>query len=779
MLSANARTSPPSIAACGLRSALTWQKVRLGAGYISYLHDPVAPEQASDEIRGRVATRESRFLALVRDAVYANPASPHRALLDWAGWNYARLERAVQADGLDSTLRTLRDDGVYSSLAELRRGEPIRRDGVCLATHDARLDVPSARAGIRARTSGTASTPLTVAYDWALFREEAAFEALLFKAHGLLHTPNALWLPALPSISGIHNLLVHLRFRCVPERWFSQMPLPMAHRPAIHYLRAAGRSFGLKLPTPEPVSFEEAAVVARWLAATRDRSGTATLKTFASSAVRLAEAAHRHGIDLNGCVIFTGGEPLTPRRSEYIAATGAKPFARYVATETGWIAAACPHSGSRNAMHVCLDRLAVIEADPGPSNDAVPLLFTTLSRGTNMVFLNTDIGDAGHLSSRSCSCPLGSAGLSLELAAVSGHDKVSAEGMTVPVEILRSSLDDLIAAAGGAPDSYQVSEEHDAHGLSHLVIAISPHVPNIDERSVAQELIRRLPDSGPGAALAARFWKDSSTIQVRRENPTLAPGMKMPTWTVAHRRAAFDPREWMAVHESPDPDPTSQVFRRGVELAHTAVLQVAPRGDRWLEVGSGTGHLAAALARRGLDITAIDADQGMVTSARDRFLTAEALPRLRFVLGDAEQLPIEDESVDGVVATSLIGCLQRGDVFLSEVARVLRPGGTAVITFTNRSSVLHGVGARLNRRRAPSPLSVSARLYSRPQAERLFACAGLELDAVRYYNYFVDVAGRAFPPLSLAKEVERLDGRLGAMFGRNMLVRVSKSPVAG
>src|SRR5581483_11604365 len=178
------------------------------SGYISYLRDPIGLEDAHREIEKRIADREPRFLALMRGGVYANPGSPHRALLDWTGWSYSKLERAVHTEGLESTLRSLRDDGVWSSLTELRRGKPIRRTGLSIPAGDARMGLSREGPGIRATTSGTASAPLEVAYDWELFREEAAFESLLFGAHGVLQTPHAFWLPALPSISGIHNLLV-------------------------------------------------------------------------------------------------------------------------------------------------------------------------------------------------------------------------------------------------------------------------------------------------------------------------------------------------------------------------------------------------------------------------------------------------------------------------------------------------------------------------------------------------------------------------------------------
>jgi hypothetical protein len=342
-------------------------------------------------------------------------------------------------------------------------------------------------------------------------REEAALECVLLAVHGLLDAPCAFWLPALPAVSGAHNMLVHLGFRRPPERWFSQLAVRRRNAPEYLGLRAAARPFGLRLPHPEETPPAGAERIARWLAEARDRSGRAVLKTFASSAVRVADAARRLGIELRGCTIFAGGEPLTERRRRFLSASGAAVFGRYVATETGWLGGACPLSPSPDALHLYTDLVAAV-----PSEGR--LLFTTISPNAGNVLLNTDIGDAGTLRRRRCECLLGRAGLEVEVADVHGDSKVSAAGMTVPLRAVAAVLERLVEEAGGAPDSFRLEQHEREVGELRLVVVLARSVPLEDDR-LAGALLERLPAQGPDAALAARAWRESGTIVVRRADP--------------------------------------------------------------------------------------------------------------------------------------------------------------------------------------------------------------------------------------------------------------------
>jgi 2-polyprenyl-3-methyl-5-hydroxy-6-metoxy-1,4-benzoquinol methylase len=214
------------------------------------------------------------------------------------------------------------------------------------------------------------------------------------------------------------------------------------------------------------------------------------------------------------------------------------------------------------------------------------------------------------------------------------------------------------------------------------------------------------------------------------------------------------------------------VFRRGVALARRACLARAAPGQHWLDVGCGTGHLAGELAAAGLVITGIDHDAAMIRAARAR-LGGSAAARVNYEVALAERLPIGDGAAHGVVATSLLGCIAQPRSFFHEVHRVLRPGGIAVMTFTNRASVLHAFGGGIYKSAPRGYLPVRA--YTQHEAVRDLSDADLEVIEVRYYNFHFGIGRRAVPGRLVAGALERaLRGRVGAAIGRNFLVVAAK-----
>jgi demethylmenaquinone methyltransferase/2-methoxy-6-polyprenyl-1,4-benzoquinol methylase len=126
-------------------------------------------------------------------------------------------------------------------------------------------------------------------------------------------------------------------------------------------------------------------------------------------------------------------------------------------------------------------------------------------------------------------------------------------------------------------------------------------------------------------------------------------------------------------------DVMNRVMTAGLDARwreRAADLAALRPGDRALDVATGTGELALAMARRvapGGEVVGSDFSEGMLARARAK------APALRFEWGDALALPYRDGEFDAAAVgfgARNFSDLRRG---LAEMARVVRPGGRVVV----------------------------------------------------------------------------------------------------
>ena len=98
--------------------------------------------------------------------------------------------------------------------------------------------------------------------------------------------------------------------------------------------------------------------------------------------------------------------------------------------------------------------------------------------------------------------------------------------------------------------------------------------------------------------------------------------------------------------------------------------------QRLLDVAGGTGDIAARWRQRGGGpATVCDINAEMIAVGRDRLRDAGGDPGIAWTVGDAERLPVADRSVERVTIAFGLRNVTRIDLALSEMRRVLKPGG--------------------------------------------------------------------------------------------------------
>jgi SAM-dependent methyltransferase len=104
-------------------------------------------------------------------------------------------------------------------------------------------------------------------------------------------------------------------------------------------------------------------------------------------------------------------------------------------------------------------------------------------------------------------------------------------------------------------------------------------------------------------------------------------------------------------------------------------------GQRVLDVASGPGTTAFLLAAEfGVAVDGVDLGEHSVSTANARAAEQRLADRVRFHLGDAERLPVADESVDAVICECAFCTFPDKATAASEMARVLKPGGQVGIS---------------------------------------------------------------------------------------------------
>jgi demethylmenaquinone methyltransferase/2-methoxy-6-polyprenyl-1,4-benzoquinol methylase len=155
---------------------------------------------------------------------------------------------------------------------------------------------------------------------------------------------------------------------------------------------------------------------------------------------------------------------------------------------------------------------------------------------------------------------------------------------------------------------------------------------------------------------------------------TDAPGVASPEASSPRKREAIElfsglPRRYDALS-------AALSFWQDPRWRRALVSAVAPAaGERVLDVATGTGMVAAELlARADCSVVGVDQSPQMLAAARARFAGVDG-SRIQLIEAQAEALPFADASFDALTFTYLLRYVDDPRATITELARVVRPGG--------------------------------------------------------------------------------------------------------
>ncbi|MBW2523646.1 MAG: methyltransferase domain-containing protein [Deltaproteobacteria bacterium] len=170
-------------------------------------------------------------------------------------------------------------------------------------------------------------------------------------------------------------------------------------------------------------------------------------------------------------------------------------------------------------------------------------------------------------------------------------------------------------------------------------------------------------------------------------------------------------------------------------------LERYARDKRVLEVGCGTGLLLGRIQRFAAAAQGVDLSEGMLAHARRRGLDV--------VCGSATELPFEDEQFDVTCSFKVLAHVEQIERALSEMVRVLRPGGMMIAEFYNPHS-FRGLVKRWGPARRIGRRTTEAAVHTRfdtPSDVRRYLPPETRIEAARGVRVLTPVAAALRLPL--------------------------------
>ena len=197
-------------------------------------------------------------------------------------------------------------------------------------------------------------------------------------------------------------------------------------------------------------------------------------------------------------------------------------------------------------------------------------------------------------------------------------------------------------------------------------------------------------------------------------------------------------------------------------------------GGRVLDVGCGAGVMVDWLRQQGCEVHGIDISAQMIAVCKERF---HKMARLHFSVGAIEALPFRDNFFDAVICKGVLDFVEDDSLAIAELARVIRPRGTAILTLQHLPSPSRLWTYYIASRRQHDTLNRHA--YRVQTSTRLLQSKGLTLQDFVYCNFqvFLKPFDRLLPRQAVwvAEKLERLQrNRLYGWMATGFVIKAIK-----
>lgn len=180
-------------------------------------------------------------------------------------------------------------------------------------------------------------------------------------------------------------------------------------------------------------------------------------------------------------------------------------------------------------------------------------------------------------------------------------------------------------------------------------------------------------------------------------------------------------------------------FKRRIAFFEALLEQHVRAGELWLDAGCGSGRLARAVTQFGARVVAIDGSPAMIDCARSESVGFENAVSYKLI-DTIETLDFPPSSFDKALSSSVLEYVDDPKKALSELFKVIKPGGILIVSVPNRFSLVR-LGQQALRAflrvlgRDPFPyLAVSKNDYSRLGLECMVRDIGFGVEGVGTFD---------------------------------------------